>query len=60
MPAMIIPRGTFSRVLQCENTGKQTREPGLCGRELVQLAMGECFASDQPLEYALDRMERRP
>lgn len=60
MSAMIIPKETFPRVLHCEKIGKQTREPGLCGRELVQLAMGEFFSIDQPLEHVLDRMERLP
>ncbi len=60
MSAMIIPKETFSRVLHCENRGEQTSDPGLCGRELVQLAMGEFFAGDQSLENVLDRMARLP
>ena len=60
MSAVIVLKGTPSRVLQREKTGEQGREPRLCWRELVQLAMDGFFPSDQRLEHLLDRIERLP
>jgi len=60
MSAVIGLKGTRPRVRQEETTGEQDREPRLCWRELVQLAMDGIFSTDQRLEHLLDRIERMP
>ena len=60
MSAVTIPKGTRPRVQPEEVDFGQDREPRLCWRELVQLAMDGLLPSDQRLEHLLDRIERRP
>jgi len=60
MSAVIGLKGMRPRVWQDETTGEQNREPRLCWRELVQLAMDGVSPTDQRLEHLLDRIERMP
>lgn len=60
MSAVIVLKGTRPRVQQEETNFEQDREPRLCWRELVQLAMDGVFPADQRLEHLLDRIERMP
>jgi hypothetical protein len=39
---------------------KQEREPQLCWREVIQLAMDGIYPTEQRLEQLLDRIERMP